>query len=687
MVSGAKKKNRKIGQRINSLLVATIVLAMLVLSSIIAIFQIEEATTARQKALQSIGYVYANAVAESLVAKDSNTISKTLQSVKRLPDLVGVYVMTANHEVLAIAGDMVFLDNHLIRGESNLLQMLTYGLTPVSVEVIKGGEIVGSVVVIGNVSSIRYQVAITVVVTLMASGAALAISLFFASRLQRGITEPIRQLTYSISALSRARRYEPTAITYAEGETRELVDSFNHMISEINNRDAALNRLAFHDPLTSLPNAALFQRELSDLVSTDGFKSACVAVIEIDKLKAIVATLGQTTTEQLLQQVADRFRNSCPVGTVIARLSAEEIGLLRVSATTRADAENMLAPFVASLYPPFAVAGHKIHISSMIGFVCGNLQTQGGLELLRHARLALAEAKKGGIGKIIGYEDWIGRRDAEESEIESGLRNAIANHELEIHYQPIFNLQKRGVEGFEALMRWRQPNGTYIPPGKFVPIAERAGLITELGEWILRKASTDAKSWIDRGFTPRFVSVNVSPSQILLSGFDETVRRALYDSRLPANLLCLELTESVFIGSSMEHVATLLSEIKAMGVSLSLDDFGTGYSSLSYLEHLPFDKLKIDRSFVHVPDTSSSTGPLLAGIINLAHALGISVVAEGAEELAEVAQLEKLGCEAVQGYYYSKPLPLAQALVRAAELDRLGNAMMVDAVYGEPASG
>ncbi|MEP6828662.1 MAG: hypothetical protein ABJA10_11375, partial [Aestuariivirga sp.] len=178
---------------------ATIVLAMLVLSSIIAIFQIEEATTARKKALQSIGYVYANTIAESLVAKDSDTISKTLQSVKRLPDLVGVYAMTPNNEVLANAGDMVFLDNHLIKGEGNLLQMLTYGLMPVSVDVIKGGEVVGRVVVIGNVSSIRYQVAIIVIVTLMASAAALAISLFFASRLQRGITEPIRQLTNSIA--------------------------------------------------------------------------------------------------------------------------------------------------------------------------------------------------------------------------------------------------------------------------------------------------------------------------------------------------------------------------------------------------------------------------------------------------------------------------------------------------------
>ena len=676
MANGEKMRDRKIGQRIKSLLVASIVLAMLVLSSIIAAFQIQDAVTARKLALQSIGYVYANTIAESLMAKDSDAISQTFLSVKRLPDLVGVYALTSRNEVLANAGDMVFLDNHLIKGQVGLFQMLTYGLMPVSVEVIKGGQVVGSVLVIGNVSGIRHQFAIIVIVTMLAAGAALAISLFFASRLQRGITQPILQLTQSIATLTRARRYEPTVVTHAEGETRELVDSFNGLIEEINNRDATLKRLAFNDPLTNLPNAAQFERDLADLDTEGKFKSACIALIEIDKFKVIAATMGQTITEQLLQQVAERFRNTCPAGTVISRLGAEEFGLLRNAVGTRLEAENMLAPFVASLYSPFSVAGHEIHLSSMIGFACGNWETVGGSELLRHARLALAEAKNGGIEKVVGYEEWLGQRAQEESDIESGLRGAIANDQLEIHYQPIVNLQTRCVEGFEALMRWRRADGSYIPPGKFVPVAERAGLIAELGEWILRKASADAKSWVDHGFAPRFVSVNVSASQILLSGFDDTVRRALEDSRLPAKLLCLELTESLFIGSSMSHVAALLGEIKGMGVSLSLDDFGTGYSSLSYLEHLPFDKLKIDRSFVHVPDSSSTTGPLLAGIINLAHALGISVIAEGAEALEVVKLLSKLGCEAVQGYYYSKPLPIAQALARAAELDRVAAAMV-----------
>ncbi len=671
------RKDRTIGQRINVLLVSAIVLATSLLAISLVTFQVHDVIKDRKAALEGIGYVYASAIAESLAAADSDSASRTLKSVQHLKDLVGIYAITPDEHVLANAGAQVFLSTDLIKGDATLFRMLTQGLIPVSVQVIKGGQAAGRLVVIGDVSGIRKQLLDIFLATVLALAGALSVTLYVASRVRQGITKPIYQLTQSITNLRLAKRFEKTSIPHAEGETRELVENFNGMVVEIKERDSALLKLAFHDDLTGLPNAAFMQRQFHDLEAiAGGLNGHCVAVIEIENFKTIAATLGQTIADQLILEVAKRFA-ACKAGdATISRFGTEAFSLLHPHVHSQAEAQALLAPFVASLYQAIALAGHQIHIAAAFGYSLGSAYNQSGSELLRQAQLALAEAKSNGVARVCCYEPALGARADEEAAIESGLRNAIANQEVEVHYQPIVDLQNMRVEGFEALLRWRRADGIYIPPGKFVPIAERAGLITELGEWILRQACKDAMSWIDHGFTPRYVSVNVSASQIMLSGFQDTVQRALQETCLPAHLLCLELTESLFVGGSMKQVAGLLGEIRALGVTLALDDFGTGYSSLSYLEHLPFDKLKIDRSFVHVPDASSSAAPLLAGIVNLAHALGIAVVAEGAELAGEVAMLRKLECESVQGYYFAKPMPNAQALAKAEEIEKASVALV-----------
>jgi EAL domain-containing protein (putative c-di-GMP-specific phosphodiesterase class I) len=238
-----------------------------------------------------------------------------------------------------------------------------------------------------------------------------------------------------------------------------------------------------------------------------------------------------------------------------------------------------------------------------------------------------------------------------------------------VHYQPIISLNSGTTEGFEALARWNDPERGMISPAKFIPIAEKSGLISALGDWVLRTTCTTAKSWLDQGEPERTVAVNISAAQMLQVGFIENVRDTLKDSGLPARLLCLELTESLFVGKSMNAVQKLLIELKAMGIRTALDDFGTGYSSLSYLEHLPFDKLKIDRAFVKGLSSGKKSLDLLHGIIELAHALGMTVVAEGAERIDEIDALRFLKADAVQGYYFAKPATAAAALAMANEID------------------
>jgi EAL domain-containing protein (putative c-di-GMP-specific phosphodiesterase class I) len=243
---------------------------------------------------------------------------------------------------------------------------------------------------------------------------------------------------------------------------------------------------------------------------------------------------------------------------------------------------------------------------------------------------------------------------------------------LEVHYQPIVDLHTNRIHGFEALARWKHPTRGYIPPLKFIPVAEKSGQISALGDWVLRESCIQAKAWLDEGQAPRSVAVNISAAQILQVGFLESVRRTLKETALPPNLLCLELTESLFVGKSMSAVRKLLTELKALGISTALDDFGTGYSSLAYLEHLPFDKLKIDRSFVRGMQTGKKNVDLMKGIINLAHSLGMTVVAEGAESLGELSLLRELNADSVQGYVYAKPAPATEALTHADQIDRNG---------------
>ncbi|MDE2383333.1 MAG: EAL domain-containing protein [Alphaproteobacteria bacterium] len=662
-------KQTTIGRRINRLVAIAIVTAMSLLAVSLAFYQLNANVKARRAGLESTGFVFASAIGESLAAHDSAAIQRVFHSIKRLNDVASVYAIDGSDTVVAYAGNHVVLSSDVMTGDPSFLKMVTQGLMPVAVDVVRGGENVGRLVMVGDISTVRDQLLATLGVIVLSAIVGLLFALALARRLQKRITAPIVQLTNSILALRKARRYEVTHIPEAEGETRTLVDSFNGMIGEIHNRDSALKKLAYFDPLTGLPNRASFQERLNERFGETPAGQCVILLMDIDNFKTINDTLGQVIGDALLLNVAALLREAGSEDSMVARLGGDEFGILIPGVKNADEAHVALAPFIASLYKSMNLGGHELHVSVCGGYALAPDFGESAEDLQRHASLALTQAKREGVGRVLGYRHELGQAIDEEAEMERSLRGAIAAGELIVYYQPIVSTKTTRVDGYEALLRWRRGDGALVSPAKFIPIAEKSGLITDLGNWVLRKACQDARAWLDLDGTERFVSVNVSASQLLLSDFVKTVDEALQAAQLPAHMLCLELTESLFIGKSTGLVKKLLDDLKALGVSTALDDFGTGYSSLSYLENLSFDKLKIDRAFVRQDKATNPEQPLLHGIASLARALNFTMVAEGAETEAEVATLKSIGVEFIQGYFYSKPLPLTEALAATRAIE------------------
>jgi diguanylate cyclase (GGDEF)-like protein len=662
-----------IGRRIAGLVAFSVFSAMVILAVILMFVQGEGAITQKRKNVESIGYVFAAALAENIETQNRPEIQRVLRSIARLPDIINVVALDQNNMTIASMGNAAILDADLANSNTPPWQLLRKGILPVSVDIIRGGAPVGKLLLIADISDIRSQLFLTLMSTLIASVLASAMATTFSRPLQKKIVGPIINLTASIQKARETRSFKQADVPGAQGETLVLVDTFNSMISDIQSRDQALRKLAYFDPLTGLANRVNFQKDLEkimapslDLVSA----GAAVFVFDIDNFHSINDALGHSIGDALLMNVAALLNEEAKGSEKVARIGGDEFTIIVPGLQTLQQAEAELARFIAVLYRPINILGNELYLTASVGAVLLPQDGKDFGEAQRNLDLALHAAKQKGPGRVYFYKPELTQKIEIEAELEKGLRHALQNDGLEVHYQPIINLKSGLTEGFEALARWNHPEKGMISPGLFIPIAEKSGLISALGDWVLRTSCKAAKNWIDNGEPARSVAVNISAAQMLQAGFLEKVRRALSDSGLPANLLCLELTESLFVGKSMNAVQKLLLELKAMGMKTSLDDFGTGYSSLSYLEHLPFDKLKIDRAFIKSLGNGQKNIDLLQGIIALAHALGMSVVAEGAEKIEEVSILKSLNADAVQGYVFARPIPAAEAAARANEIDK-----------------
>lgn len=428
-------------------------------------------------------------------------------------------------------------------------------------------------------------------------------------------------------------------------------------ITERKRQEAEVGYLATHDVLTGLPNRVLLLDRLQRAISYAQRHQRQVAVvfIDLDRFKFINDSLGHSLGDKVLKAVADRLRESVRDSDTVARWGGDEFVLVLDDQNTEDILFQTIKRVLPTIARPVTIAHHEICVTCSMGISVYPQDGDAAEALLKHADVAMYRSKaKGGDCFHFFTADLTASIDSRVA-MESSLRHALEREEFLLHYQPQVDLASGAIIGLEALIRWQHPELGMVPPGQFISLAEETGLISPIGQWVLKQACAQAKEWQDAGMPALPIAVNLSARQFLEPDLVETIASVLRDTGLPAQYLELELTESV----SMEHpemTIGLLRQFKAMGVRIAIDDFGTGYSNLSYLKHFPLDRLKLDQSFTRNMARDPHDLAICRAVLAMARSLGMRVVAEGVETAAQLALLRKLGADEMQGYYFSRPL-------------------------------
>jgi diguanylate cyclase len=419
-----------------------------------------------------------------------------------------------------------------------------------------------------------------------------------------------------------------------------------------------LRHLALHDPVCGLPNRIYFSERLERAIAEvhDGGPTAAVFYIDLDHFKDVNDTLGHHIGDELILNVTQRLSQIMREDDLVARLGGDEFAIIMTCASDNYSLQAIAERILASICAPFIVSGHGINIGASIGIAVIDSCTQDARDILRYADMALYRAKNEGRNRACIYDAAMDADLSNRKMLEGALRQAIENDELHVLYQPIVNPSGNRLVGVEALARWIHPVHGEIPPARFIPIAEHSGLIVELGEHVLRRACLDGRNW--PGLT---IAVNVSPLQFRRPDFVEAIERILRETAFKPDRLELELTESTLLGN-LESAELSMLRLKGIGVCFALDDFGTGYSSLLYLRRFPFDKLKIDSSFVRSIEKAADAAAIVHAVVSLGRGLGMKVTAEGVETADQHLFLRAAGVHSMQGYRFGRP-------VTAAEID------------------
>ena len=430
----------------------------------------------------------------------------------------------------------------------------------------------------------------------------------------------------------------------------------HHDITEQRRNEERIRYLARHDALTGLPNRILLHEQMQALEArVERGETMAVMCIDVDHFKTVNDTLGHAVGDAVLQEVAARLLTAGRDGEVVARLGGDEFALLHGPLVEGGDAASLAARVVGAMAEPIAVEGNQVLIGASVGIAIAPTDGRSADALLKAADLACYRAKRDGRGTYDFFEKSMDTAARERRQLEMWLRTALVKNQLSLDYQPLYDLATNRISGVEALLRWRHPERGLIPPSEFIPIAEDTGLIVPIGAWVLRQACADAAAW------PAHVkvAVNLSPVQFKKNySLAEVVVSALASGGLRAERLELEITESVML-TQIDGVLRTLHQLRGMGVKICMDDFGTGYSSLSYLRAFPFDKIKIDRSFIQDSSIREDGTEIIEAVVGLGKSMGMSITAEGVETPDQLRLVTEQGCTEAQGYLLGRPLPAA----------------------------
>ena len=460
-------------------------------------------------------------------------------------------------------------------------------------------------------------------------------------------------------------------LSAGHGSDANLAVLVAHDITERRQFEQQLTHQALHDPLTGLPNRTLVLDRLGHALALAGRDDRRVAVLfcDLDRFKVINDSLGHDVGDQLLIAAAQRITAALRHGDTAARFGGDEFVILCEQVESDEDVDIVTRRLMRALSAPFVVDGREAFVTVSIGVAMSNDSTVEPAELLRDADAAMYLAKERGRNRAEFFNVDMRQRALDRLETENDLRRGIERGELRLHYQPYVDLTHPSqVMGAEALVRWQHPDRGLVEPGDFIDLAEETGLVRPIGHWVLHETCRQLNAMKGRPDGPRYISINVSAHQLTDDRFVHAVAGALAEWEIEPHRLCLEITETALIGDT-DTALSVLNQLKLLGVRLALDDFGTGYSALSYLRMLPVDTVKLDRSFVSRLTDSPRDRAIVAGIIDLAHALGLTVVAEGVEQDAEALHLRRLGCDLGQGFLFARPnaaLPGATSVAGSA---------------------
>ena len=414
--------------------------------------------------------------------------------------------------------------------------------------------------------------------------------------------------------------------------------------------EARIEHMAHHDALTGLPNRVLFQAQLEHALRWRGREGqVAVLFIDLDNFKNINDTLGHQVGDTLLKTVAARLEECVRAGDVVARLGGDEFVIVQTELEHPTDAANLATRVREAILDSCEIADHNIVVDASIGIALSPDDGSDPHELIKNADLALFGAKASGRGTYRFFEQAMDRRMLERHELELELRKALVNGEFQVHFQPLVNLDTDRIGCCEALLRWNHPERGYIPPDRFIHLAEETGLITRIGDWVIRTACHEAAKWPDNVM----LAVNISPVQFRSQNFVEVVTHSLAASGLSPERLELEITEAILLENTEATLSTL-GQFHALGVRIAMDDFGTGYSSLSYLQKFPFDKIKIDGSFIQGLSDSDESAAIVRAVAGLAKSFRMTTTAEGVETDEQLRIVKELGCTEMQGHLFSK---------------------------------
>lgn len=446
-------------------------------------------------------------------------------------------------------------------------------------------------------------------------------------------------------------------VTTPDGEVFAIITT-SEDITERKKNEETIRRLAFYDALTGLPNRALFKDRLGQVLmkAKRHGESVPVMFVDLDRFKNVNDTLGHNTGDLLLKAVAKRLKEIVRESDTVGRLSGDEFVIILPDIALPDNVTVVAAKILERISEVFVLNELEVYITASIGVSIFPGDGSDGENLLKNADAAMYFAKEQGRNNFQFYSSAINRNSIEEIRIQSNLRKALKDREFVVHYQPQLDLRSGRIVGAEALVRWQHPDYGLLNPGEFITLAEQAGVIADVGDYLLLTACAQNKAWQEAGFSPIRIAVNVSTYQFIRKGFVKMLKETLEELKLDPSYLDLEFTESIVIKNT-DFIRSTFSELRSLGVNCSIDDFGTGYSALNYLKFLPIDRLKLDKSFVDSLAQDANDKVISRAIITMAHELNLKVTAEGVESVQQLEFLCEHGCDEAQGFLFSRPKP------------------------------